>query len=74
MSRTIYLTATTLDGFLADPDDSLEWLFVCDAGDLTPVPPFTAFTNSKPVPRGSGSMRRNTSPNWPAPPVCFLWR
>lgn len=33
MSRTIYLTATTLDGFLADPDDSLEWLFVCDAGD-----------------------------------------
>lgn len=33
MSRSIYLTATTLDGFLADPDDSLEWLFVCDAGD-----------------------------------------
>jgi elongation factor G len=25
-------------------------------------------------PRGSGSTRRNTSPNWPAPPVCFLWR
>ena len=34
MSRTIYLPATTLDGFLADPDDSLEWLFVCDAGDF----------------------------------------
>ncbi len=33
VSRTIYLTATTLDGFLADPDDSLEWLFVVDAGD-----------------------------------------
>jgi dihydrofolate reductase len=27
MSRTIYYTATTLDGFLADPDDSLQWLF-----------------------------------------------
>lgn len=24
---TIYYTATTLDGFLADPDDSLDWLF-----------------------------------------------
>lgn len=24
---TIYFTATTLDGFLADPDDSLDWLF-----------------------------------------------
>ena len=24
---TVYYTATTLDGFLADPDDSLDWLF-----------------------------------------------
>ena len=29
------------------------------------APPLTWSTNSKPVPRGSGSMRRNTSPNWP---------
>jgi dihydrofolate reductase len=27
VSRTQYYTATTLDGFIADPDDSLEWLF-----------------------------------------------
>ena len=27
MSRTVYYTATTLDGYLADPDDSLQWLF-----------------------------------------------
>ncbi|WP_200329232.1 dihydrofolate reductase family protein [Leucobacter sp. L43] len=26
MTRTIYYTATTLDGYLADPDDSLDWL------------------------------------------------
>lgn len=26
MSRTVYYTATTLDGFIADPDDSLDWL------------------------------------------------
>ena len=27
MSRAIYYTATTLDGYLADADDSLDWLF-----------------------------------------------
>jgi dihydrofolate reductase len=26
MSRTIFYTATSLDGFIADPDDSLSWL------------------------------------------------
>ena len=30
MSVTQYYTATTLDGFIADPDDSLEWLFTRD--------------------------------------------
>jgi dihydrofolate reductase len=30
MTRTVYATATTLDGFLADEQDSLEWLFVQD--------------------------------------------
>jgi dihydrofolate reductase len=27
LSRTQYCTAATLDGFIADPDNSLEWLF-----------------------------------------------
>ncbi|PCC54987.1 dihydrofolate reductase family protein [Brevibacterium aurantiacum] len=26
MPRTVYYTATTLDGYIADPSDSLEWL------------------------------------------------
>jgi len=27
MSRLVYYAATTLDGFIADPDDRLDWLF-----------------------------------------------
>lgn len=30
MTRTAYYTATTLDGFIADDQDSLAWLFVQD--------------------------------------------
>ncbi|MCO1656363.1 dihydrofolate reductase family protein [Pseudonocardia humida] len=29
-SKTVFYTATTLDGYIADPADSLDWLFVQD--------------------------------------------
>ncbi len=35
--RTVYYTATTLDGFLADPQDSLDWLFVHDMDERGPM-------------------------------------
>lgn len=37
MTRTIYYTATTLDGFLADEQDSLDWLFVQDHDQSGPM-------------------------------------
>ena len=37
MSLTQYYTATTLDGFIADPDDSLEWLFTRDQDHEGPL-------------------------------------
>lgn len=33
MTRFVYATATSLDGFLADADNSLDWLFAVDGGD-----------------------------------------
>jgi len=34
--RTVYYTATTLDGFIADDEDSLAWLFVQDQDEKGP--------------------------------------
>ncbi len=36
MARTLYYTATTLDGFLADEADGLDWLFSVPGGDEPP--------------------------------------
>lgn len=33
MAKTIYNTATSIDGFIADPGNSLEWLFAVPGGD-----------------------------------------
>ena len=33
MTRTQYYTATSIDGFIADQDNSLDWLFQVGAGD-----------------------------------------
>src|SRR4051812_30161381 len=42
MTRFVYATATSLDGFLADADHSLEWLFAVEGGDesLAALDPF----------------------------------
>lgn len=37
MTRTVYYTATTLDGFLADEHDSLDWLFTQEQDDDGPM-------------------------------------
>ncbi|WP_028658680.1 dihydrofolate reductase family protein [Nocardioides insulae] len=37
MPKLVFYTATTLDGYLADPDDSLAWLFVQEQDEAGPL-------------------------------------
>lgn len=37
MGRTVFYTAASLDGFLADPADSLDWLFAQEADPAGPL-------------------------------------
>jgi len=37
VTKLTYYTATTLDGFIADPDDSLDWLFRQDQDEQGPL-------------------------------------
>lgn len=42
MSKTQYYTATSLDGFIATEDDSLDWLFALGSLDESSYPEFIA--------------------------------
>jgi dihydrofolate reductase len=45
MTKTQFYTATSIDGFIADQDNSLDWLFAVDEGreDETGSSPFSVF-------------------------------
>ena len=79
MTRTIYYTATTLDGFLADEHDSLDWLFVQDNDADGPMG-YTEFI------RGIGALvmgattyewvvahQRRTGEDWGYDVPCFVF-
>jgi dihydrofolate reductase len=42
MAKTQYYTATSIDGYIADQDNSLEWLFDVDGGTVNPFGGFFA--------------------------------
>jgi dihydrofolate reductase len=42
VTRTRFYTAATIDGFIADPDDGLDWLMQSDSGGIDTFGPFFA--------------------------------
>jgi dihydrofolate reductase len=42
MAKTQYYTATSIDGYIADSDNSLEWLYDVDGGTINPFGGFFA--------------------------------
>jgi dihydrofolate reductase len=40
VTRTQFYAATTIDGFIADPDDGLDWLLESDSGGIDTFGPF----------------------------------
>jgi hypothetical protein len=46
VSLTQYYTATSVDGFIADPDNSLDWLFTRKREDDGPLPRFAGLLQS----------------------------
>jgi len=54
---TIYYTATTLDGFLATPDHSLDWLFAVEHGPDVQADMDTFYDSVGPLAMGSSTYR-----------------
>ncbi len=74
MTKLSYYTATTLDGFNADPDDSLEWLFRQKQDESGPINYEEFIANIGAIAMGSTTYEwiiehqtRSGRPPWPYP-------
>ena len=66
MTRTIYYTATTLDGFIADEHDSLDWLFVQDQDEDGPLNYEEFIKRHRRDRDGRARRTSGSAPTWPA--------
>lgn len=72
--KTIYFAAASLDGFIADKDDSLEWLFKNGPTDISFIDEFLETVGS--IAMGSSTYKwlveHNKGP-WPYQVPCFVF-
>ncbi len=67
MGKTQYYTATSIDGFIADSDNSLEWLFTADRGGEAQQPFDTFFRDVGAFAMGATTyewVRANDADGW----------
>lgn len=72
--KTIYFTAATLDGFIADGNDSLEWLFKNGPTDLSFIDQFIATVGS--IAMGASTYQwlwDNLKEPWPYKVPCLVF-
>lgn len=72
--KTIYFAAASLDGFIADKNDSLEWLFKNGPTDISFIDEFLETVGA--IAMGSSTykwlLEHNTGP-WPYKVPCFVF-
>lgn len=72
--KTIYFAAASLDGFIADRDDSLEWLFKNGPTDFSFIDEFLETVGA--IAMGSSTYRwllENTKGPWPYRVPCLVF-
>lgn len=79
--KTLYYTATSLDGFLATEDDSIEWLFRLGSVNESSYPEFIAEVGALAmgastyewILRHSAKMIEETGSTWPYSQPCWVF-
>jgi dihydrofolate reductase len=72
--KTIYFAAASLDGFIADPNDSLEWLFKNGPTDISFIDEFLKTVGA--IAMGSSTYQwllENTKGAWPYQVPCLVF-
>jgi dihydrofolate reductase len=76
VTRTQYYTATTLDGFIADPDNSLDWLFTRKREPDGPLSYGEFIAGVGAMAMGSTTYEwilEHESGKWPYDPPCWVF-
>lgn len=72
--KTVYFVATTVDGFIADKNDSLEWLFKNGPTDISFIDEFVDTVGA--IAMGSATYKwilDNSDGPWPYKVPCFVF-
>ena len=75
MTRTVYYTATSLDGFIADPDHSLDWLLSRESDAAGPMGYDAFIAGVGAMAMGASTYRwiREREPEWLPERPCWVF-
>ncbi|AHZ86562.1 dihydrofolate reductase family protein [Bdellovibrio bacteriovorus] len=71
--KTIYFTAASLDGYIADPNDSLEWLFKNGPTDISFIDTFVNTVGALAMGTSTYKWMQQHAEEWPYKVPCFVF-